>query len=126
VCDDAVIEMHTMVSSAYETLHTCRAQSAAPRHVIGPPTLSYSGGLAGHAVTLLPLLDQGSSSAAAVVSKLHRDVEFTKRICEFGSRPDNQPHSDMDDEMANLHTPRIINVRPTDGCWGNSHVAVNR
>jgi hypothetical protein len=110
VCDDAVIEMHTMISSAYETLHTCRAQSAAP----------------GHAVTLLPLLDQGSSSAAAVVSKLHRDVEFTKRICEFGSRPDNQPHSDMDDEMANLHTPRIINVRPTDGCWGNSHVAVNR
>jgi hypothetical protein len=80
VCDDAVIEMHTMISSAYETLHTCRAQSAAPRHVIGPPTLSYSGGLAGHAVTLLPLLDQGSSSAAAVVSKLHRDVEFTKEL----------------------------------------------
>ena len=92
--------MHNIVSSAYETLHTCRAEAL--RLVMSSALhLSYSGRLGGgHAVTLLPLLDQGSTTAA-VVSKLHRDVKFTKALRVEKAR---QPHSDIHDEMANLQT----------------------
>ena len=78
MCESITLEMHNIVSSAHETLHTCSRAEALRLVMSSALHLSYSGRLGGgHAVTLLPLLDQGSTTAA-VVSKLHRDVKFTK------------------------------------------------